>query len=205
MMQAMTRLVQFAGLSTLLLTFGACSGCSKSAGNQDKVSAPPSTGVQDVIAAPQAGGGIKQPAPPPEAPRKTTPGTVDDDRFRLKPEEGTLTVEPPAEVKAGSEAVAKISVTPGKGYHVNTEYPIKLKLDPSTGVTLAKTDFAAGGHDKAKGDADALDEKGLALTIKMTPAASGNYTISGKFKFAVCDKDQCLAKQEKIAITVAAK
>jgi hypothetical protein len=39
----------------------------------------------------------------------------------------------------------------------------------------------------------------------MTPSASGNYTISGKFKFAVCDHDQCLAKQETIAIAVAAK
>ena len=55
-------------------------------------------------------------APPPEAPPKTTPGTVDDDRFRLKPEEGTLAVEAPAEVKAGSEAVAKITVTPAKGF-----------------------------------------------------------------------------------------
>src|SRR5437667_2910337 len=189
MMQAMNRLVLFACVAAgLAVSASGWSGCSKSAGNQDKVSSPPASSGQgqDVIAVPQAGApAVKQPAAPPEAPPKTTPGTVDDDRFRLKPEEGTLTVVPPAEVKAGSESVAKISVTPGKGYHVNTEYPIKLKLDPSTGVTLAKTDFAAGGHDKARGDADALDEKGLELSVKMTPAASGSYTISGKFKFAV--------------------
>jgi hypothetical protein len=203
-MQAMNRSVLLAAVC--FASFAGCSGCSKSAGNQDKVSAPPSPSGQDVIAVPQAAGpGAKAPVAPPEAPPKTTPGTVDDDRFRLKPEEGTLAIVAPTDAKAGSEAVAKITVTPAKGYKVNTEYPIKLKLDTPTGVTLAKSDFAAGGHDKAKGDADALDEKGLELSVKMTPAASGNYTISGKFKFAVCDHDQCLAKQEKIAITVAAK
>src|SRR5262249_11056050 len=136
----------------------------------------------------------------------TAPAPAGDaDRFRLKPEEGKLAIDPPGEAKAGNEAVARITVTPGAGYHVNTEYPIKLTLTPPSGVTLAKDKFTAGGHDKARGDADALDEKQLAFAVKLTPAASGNYTINGNFKFAVCDRDQCLAKQETIAIAVAAK
>jgi hypothetical protein len=192
-------------MNRLVLLVVCVAACSKSAGNQDKVSSPPSSGGQETIAVPQGGPSMGKAAePPPANPR--TPGTVDDDRFRLKPEEGTLAVVAPTDVKAGTEAVAKITVTPGKGYKVNTEYPIKLKLaSPPEGIALAKTEFAAGGHDKAKGDADALDEKGLELTVKLTPAASGNYTINGKFKFAVCDHDQCLAKQETIAIAVAAK
>jgi hypothetical protein len=133
------------------------------------------------------------------------PGTGVDDRLRLRPEEGTLAIVPPADAKPGAEVVAKITVTPGKGYHVNTEYPVKLTLAPPDGVALAKTDFAAGGHDKAKGDADAFDEQNLAFAVKLTPAANGSYTINGKFKFAVCDADQCLPKKETIAITVAAK
>ena len=50
----------------------------------------------------------------------------------------------------------------------------------------------------------ARDEEELARTVKRAPAASGSYTINGSFKFAVCDKDQCLAKRETIAIAVAA-
>lgn len=141
---------------------------------------------------------------PAEAAKPTAPPAGDDDRFKLKPNEGKLVVEAPASAKAGAEAVAKITVTPGAGYHVNTEYPIKLTLTPPAGVTLAKDKFVAGGHDKAKGDADELDEKQLAIAVKLTPAASGSYTINGNFKFAVCDRDQCLAKQETIAIAVAA-
>ena len=128
-----------------------------------------------------------------------------DERLRLKPDEGTLAITPPADVKAGTEAVAKIVVTPKTGYHVNTEYPIKLVLDPPANVTVDKKELTAGGHDKAKGDAEALDEQQLVLAVKLTPSQSGSYTINGTFKFAVCDHDQCLAKKEPVAIQVAAK
>jgi hypothetical protein len=125
--------------------------------------------------------------------------------MKLKPEEGTLAVIVPPDAKAGAEAVARVTVTPGKGYHVNTEYPTKLQLTPPSGVTLPKAEFTAGGHDKAKGDAAELAEQGLVFAVKLTPTASGSYTINGKFKFAVCDASQCLPKKEAIAITVAAK
>jgi len=202
-MQAMHRLA-------LIAVCVAAAACSKSAGNQDKVaSVPPGPGATtggaggpEVIAVPQGGPKMAGAA---TAPGATAAPGADDDRFKLKPEEGKLAIEPPADAKAGSEAVAKIVVTPGRGYHVNTEYPIKLTLTQPDGVTLAKATFVAGGHDNGKGDADALDEKQLAFAVKLTPAASGSYTINGSFKFAVCDKDQCLAKKETIAIAVAAK
>ena len=190
-----------------LLALCVAAACSKSAGNQDKVSSPPppspASGGGDVIAVPQ---GAPMGPPAGGAPAKApAPSPADDARFRLRPEEGKLAIEPPADAKAGAEAVAKIIVTPGSGYHVNTEYPIKLTLTSPAGVTLAKDKFVAGGHDKAVGDAAALDEKQLAFAVKLTPATSGSYTINGNFKFAVCDKDQCLPKQETIAIAVAAK
>ncbi|HEX7840852.1 MAG TPA: hypothetical protein VF469_25415 [Kofleriaceae bacterium] len=195
-------------MSRLVLLVCVVAACSKSAANQDKVSsAPPAPTSPDMAVAPPSGTGPgmgKAPAQP-AAPAPGTPGTGDDDRLRLRPEEGTLAIVPPADAKPGAEVVAKVTVTPGKGYHVNTEYPIKLTLAPADGVTLAKTDFAECGHDKAKGDADALDEQNLAFAVKLTPSAGGSYTINGKFKFAVCDKDQCLPKKETIAITVAAK
>jgi hypothetical protein len=198
------------GMSRLaLLALCLTAACSKSAGNQDKVSSPPSPsssspssgGGQDVIAVPQGGPSM---GPSKEAlPAK--PSSADSDRSRLRPEEGKLAIEPPADAKAGAEAIAKITVTPGAGYHVNTEYPTKLTLTSPQGVTLAKAEFTAGGHDSGKGDADALDEKQLAFAVKLTPAASGSFTINGTFRFAVCDKDQCLPKRETIVIAVAAK
>src|SRR5262245_15581002 len=105
-------------------------GCGKSASNQDKVSAPP---PDEKIAVP---GG---------APEGTqTVGNVDDPRFHLKPEEGTITVDK-AEGKAGAEATAAVKLAPSTGYHVATDYPIKLTLEQPQGVKLAKTELTAGG------------------------------------------------------------
>lgn len=132
------------------------------------------------------------------------PGGSTDDTFRLKPEEGKLAVESPAPAKAGTEVTAKILVTPAGPYKINKEFPIKLKLETPEGVTLAKAELTAGGRDQVQGDAEAFDDKQLAFTVKLTPAQTGNHTISGTFKFAVCDKETCLAKKEQISIAVAA-
>ena len=125
--------------------------------------------------------------------------------LKLNADEGKLAIEPPTDAKAGAEATAKVTVTPASGFHVNTEFPIKLTLEAPEGVTLAKTEFKAGGSDKGKGDADVLEEQQLLIGVKLTAAKSGNYTINGTFKFAVCDKDSCRPKKESIAIQVAAK
>jgi hypothetical protein len=186
-----------------LLALCVTAACSKSAGNQDKVSSPPpaSGNGGDVIAVPQGGpsmGRKDAPPTPPAAPAA-------DDRSRLQPSEGKLAIEVPADARAGAETTAKVTVTPGAGYHVNTEYPVKLALAATQGVALAKAELTAGGHDKSKGDAVTFDEKQLVFAVKLTPSATGSYTINGNFKFAVCDASQCLPKRETIAITVAAK
>jgi hypothetical protein len=72
-------------------------------------------------------------------------------------------------------------------------------------VTIPKAELKAGGPSQAKGDADKFEEKELAFAVKLTPTASGSPTVTGSFKFAVCDKDQCLPRRESIAIQVAAK
>lgn len=126
------------------------------------------------------------------------------DPQRLASTEGTLAIEVPADAKAGAEVEAKILVTPGSGYHINKEFPIKLTLTKADGVALAKEQLTAGGSSGSKGDADTLEESKLALTVKLTPQA-GSHTITGTFKFAVCDKDSCLPKKEPISIVVAAK
>ena len=186
----MSRLGPFALLVGLV---SACAG-----GNQD---APPSkpAGGGDKIAVP---GG--EPVAAPKGP-VVAGGGGGDERAKLHAVEGKLAIEAPADAKAGAEATAKIIVTPNAGYHVNMEYPIKLTIAPTDGVAVAKAELVAGGHDKSKGDADSLDEQNLTFSVKLTPSKSGSYTVNGSFKFAVCDKDQCLPKKEQIAIVVAAK
>lgn len=129
------------------------------------------------------------------------------ERFKLAADEGKLSIDAPGEAKAGGEATIKVSITAGDAYKVNTEFPTKLTLENTQGVTIAKAELKAGGIDKAKGDADVFDEKHLVFAVKVTPAAAGTFTLNGTFKFAVCDKagSTCLAKKEPIAIQLAAK
>ena len=180
----------------LVLSFAGCS-CSKSAGTKEK---PDDTLNTDRVAVPGAKGAVVG-----AAPEATSGG--DEKRFRLQPDEGALAIQPPAGAKAGSETIAKIVVTPGSAYKMNTEFPTKLTLENADGVTLAKAELKAGGQDKAKGDAEVFEESNMTFAVKLTPAKSGSYTINGSFKFAVCDKagSTCLAKKEPIAIQVAAQ
>src|SRR5512140_350810 len=136
MLLPMAILLRFAilpGMSRLaLLALCVIASCSKSAGNQDKVAPPPpspATGTSDVIPVPHGGPSMGQPK---EAVPASAPPA--DDRSRLQPQEGKLAIELPADAKAGAEAIAKVTVTPGAGYHVNTEYPTKLTLTPPQGV-----------------------------------------------------------------------
>jgi hypothetical protein len=193
-------------LATVLIA-GLVHGCSKSAGKQE--TADNDMGAGGRVEVPGARGGAPKGAAIGGAPTSGAPGesaAVNDARYKLTPEEGQLAIEVPAGAKAGTETVAKVVVTPGSAYKVNTEFPTKLTLDAAQNVTFAKTELKAGGHDKSKGDAETFTEGNLTFLVKLTPSAPGSHTVNGTFKFAVCDKagSTCLAKKEAIAIQVAA-
>lgn len=198
------------GIALMVISAG-CAGCgAKSAGNQEKKETASTKDGDEVIKVP---GGDKGPSGPGQiqgagsnAQVATTgaPGTAPPNpAFFLKPEEGTLTVDN-AQAKVGTEATANIKVAPATGYHVSTDFPIKLTLEATPGVTLPKTELTAGGRNKEQGDAAALSEKGLAFAVKATAEKAGSYTINGTLKFGICEKDSCHPKKQPITITVAA-
>ena len=172
-------------VALIAVVFAGCS-CSKSAGNQEKAS--PSD--------PGPGPGPKVVTPTPAAP------IPDDPKMHLKPDEGTLTIDK-AEGPAGAAASAAVKVTPAKGFHMSTDYPIKLSLEAPAGVKLDKAEYNSGKG--AQGDASEFGEKGLAFTVKATADKAGEYTINGTLKFGVCDDQSCHPKRQPITITVAAK
>jgi hypothetical protein len=176
-------------IAALALVLTAAASCSKSTGTKESSKSPnPATGAPggEVIAAPGT-------------------GAVDTEAFKLKPEEGQLSIEVPPDAVAGKETTARVVVTPTSKYKINFEYSTKLTLEPPADVTVTKAELKAGGQAKVQGDAEKFEEKQLAFAVKLTPTKSGNHTINGTFKFAVCDKDACLAKKETIAFQVAAK
>lgn len=180
----------------------ACGNGSKSPGDQGKAPMP-TAGGDEKIAVPGATGGAPDPANAAAEGAAKAIGAADDPRFHLKPEEGTITVKQGA-AKAGAEATAGLELSPSEGYHVATDYPIKLQLEAPEGVKLAKTEFTAGGRNKVQGDAATLTEQELAFAIKATADQAGSYEIKGVFKFGICEKDSCHPKKQPVTITVAA-
>lgn len=178
-------------------------GCSKSAGSKDS---PPvtSTGGTGGTAGTGGPGGPETVAVPGAEGTAGVPAGSDD-VYKLKPEEGQLSIEVPSDAVAGKETTARVVVTPTTKFKINFDFPTKLTLESPADVTLAKAELKAGGQAKSQGDAEKFEEKQLAFAVKLTPTKSGTHTIKGTFKFAVCDKDQCLARKEPIAIQVAAK
>ncbi len=61
---------------------------------------------------------------------------------------------------------------PASGFHVNTEFPIKLTLEAPAGVTLAKTEFTAGGS-KAQGRRGRHSRSSSSRSASRLTAAAG--------------------------------
>jgi hypothetical protein len=175
--------VLVAALATLAI------GCSKSTATKDSPKVESPAGGAEMATAPVTG----------------APKGGNSEAFKLKPEEGQLSIEVPPDAVAGKETTARVIVTPTPQYKINFEFSTKLTLEPPADVTVAKTELKAGGQAKVQGDAEKFEEKQLAFAVKLTPTKSGNHTINGTFKFAVCDKEACLAKKETIAIQLPAK
>jgi len=186
--------------------------CSTS-GKQDKDTAPgsgpaPTGAVEHIdMGSPRGpdgvaiGGGARGGAARGGAATGAAAPVADDVRFHLHADEGTLTIAKAAG-KAGSELVSNISVKPANEFHVNTEFPVKLTLEPTDGLTFAKSEYTAGGMNKAVGDASEFTEKGLDFAVKATAAKPGIYELKGTFKFAVCKDIQCFPKKQPITITI---
>jgi hypothetical protein len=112
--------------------------------------------------------------------------------------EPTVTVTPPTGALAGADTVARIVVTPPTGFHVNQEYPLKLELAPTAGVTLTHPSMTR--DDTGVELASAY----VAFGIHLTPTA-GSHDVTGKLAVGFCGDTTCITRHLPIAIAVAAR
>ncbi|MCA9661293.1 MAG: hypothetical protein KC486_23340 [Myxococcales bacterium] len=100
-----------------------------------------------------------------------------EDRFEVR-------VEAPETAPAGREAIAKIHVEPKSPWHMNTEFPVALKV---TGPSDVEIELA----DQRGGDAQCFDDGCLTFAIPFTPKAEGAKELKAEVKFAVCGESAC--------------
>jgi len=159
-------------------------GCSK---QNAEVSEKPGAGTATPVKLPK----IRDTGAKSEADTAQTAPGGGDGSFKLA-------VSTPAAGPAGTEAIAHVTVTPSTGWHMNKDYPTKLKLTAPEGVALQKAVLELA--DVAK-----LDDNELAFDVKLTPARAGTYKVDGELKFAVCTPDTCDPKKQTIAFDVVAQ
>ena len=177
--------------------------CSKSAGSQDQSTAPVKSAATESAGERIAVPGSTVTTPPtmntggpaaigaePAGSAAVVAATGADTSY-------TLTIDPFAGA-AGAAVAGSLKIVPGKGFHVNKDFPVKLALEAPAGVTLAKAV-------QEQADATKFDDDNLIFSVKATAAAAGTYNIKGKFKFAVCTASTCDPKSVPVDIAFAVK
>lgn len=100
--------------------------------------------------------------------------------------------------KAKERAVARVVLKPKGAFHVNVDYPAKLKIVAPEGVKVEKD--SQTGKEAAK-----FDKSTLEFEVAFVSDGSGTKSFSGELRFAVCTDTECKPTSEKVAFDVDVK
>ena len=146
--------------------------------------APEAAKPGPATASPAASGAASQATP---ANKPTTPA----------PQPYTVRIVP-GDASAGKAATSVIEVRPAQGFHMNQEFPTRLRVTPPVGVTVARPELT-------KSDAEVTDEL-LRFSVGFNAAAAGKVTLAGLGDFSVCNDSTCkLIRDEKLSWDVDVK
>lgn len=112
-----------------------------------------------------------------------------DDTYEIKKTDATAAV--------GAKATASVTITSRKGWHLNEEAPLTLKLAPPPGVSLDKpklgrSDLALSTNDEARFD------------VGMTLAEPGKKLVEAEAGFVLCREDSCRPIKQKLTLAAEA-
>ncbi len=105
----------------------------------------------------------------------------------------TVDVELPPDAVRGEATIARVRVAPKAPWHMNLEYPAKLRLDAPEDVQL-DADLLV------KADAERYDDDALVFSVLFTPSKGGARTIAAEVDFAVCGSDSCGPVTESVEL-----
>jgi hypothetical protein len=97
-----------------------------------------------------------------------------------------LTPEYKATFAAGKKSDLTVSFNLMKGYAINKNPPISLKLTPVPGIKLDKTDFTSSPNDPKSTDEYYVDLP--TLKVPVVVGKPGKYEVPGKLIYFFCSK-----------------
>ncbi|MGH1339987.1 MAG: hypothetical protein ACRBN8_00440 [Nannocystales bacterium] len=104
-------------------------------------------------------------------------------------------VEAPSKAAAGKETLAKVHVEPQKPWHINTDFPVALRIKAPNGVTVEVPK-------QRKDDAERFDDDGLVFALPFTPTTDGSKRFAGEVDFAVCGGAACAPETVPVDFTI---
>ena len=93
--------------------------------------------------------------------------------------------------KVGETATITVTVTAGRGYKANKEFPSKIKNLSADGADLEATSVAGQVRDNT-----------INFSVKATPKSKGRHKVTGEIKFSVCTAESCTIKKVALDATV---
>jgi hypothetical protein len=111
-----------------------------------------------------------------------------DDTWEIKTTDATVTV--------GTRGSASVTITSKRGWHLNQEAPLTLKLSPTPGVALDKPKL--GRADLARST-----DKEARFDVGLTLSEPGKKLVEAVAGFVLCREDSC--RPIKAQVTLAAQ
>jgi hypothetical protein len=110
-----------------------------------------------------------------------------DESYDVKPKAAKATV--------GEKATASVTISTKKGWHLNAEAPLTLKLTPGPDVTVDKPKLT-------RADLAASSENSARFDVSLAVARPGTSEIAAEAGFVLCQESECRPIKEKLTIGV---
>lgn len=133
-------------------------------------------------------------APAPPAATTQPPGSPLPAASAISDAHFDVALKPAGVYKAGEPGKVELVLQAKAPYHCNPEYPYKLMLEESPGVSYPSKVVAR--------DAVKLEHMQATMTIPFTPASAGKKKVAGRYSFSVCSEDKCLIEKRDVTLDV---
>jgi hypothetical protein len=100
-----------------------------------------------------------------------------------------------AKATVGEKAMASVTIASKKGWHLNAEAPLTLKLTPGSGVTVEKPKLT-------RADLVASSENSARFDVSLAATSPGTSEIAAEAGFVLCQESECRPIKEKLVIGV---
>jgi hypothetical protein len=102
-------------------------------------------------------------------------------------------------LKVGEQGKVLVVVDPlEKGIHVNREFPLKYRVEPSAGLRVTKTDLR-------RSDAVDPDAENPRFEIPVLALAKGAQQVAVQMRFAICSDAWCVPQTRTVTVPIDVK